>query len=305
MHSVLFWNNKGGVGKTTSAAGFARQFAAAHSDALVVAIDLDPQADLSTCLIGAERVAQLCDSEMNPPVDGERLFGEGEVPQTTAGWMSSVLQRHTVRAERFLTHTEQPNLFLVSGDPALAALASALTPQLLVRAGAATSHFRLWTNRLQLLFGQLSAVVAAKGLRYLLAVMDTGAYAGPEAALAMASAQTLVVPSSGDRLSLDAMGRAVRLFEQVHGKPLRAELRSALRFNNVWAERASEEPKAVKDPRVVVLGTFNNTAAVAETAGRLGLPTVCTGVEDLVRLRFYEPAAADEPAAKRPRRDGE
>jgi len=300
--SLLFWNNKGGVGKTFASHGFVLAHARAHPDELVVAVDLDPQADLSALLLGDARVAQLCDADLNADLS----MGEDAVPPTVAGWLSHVRQAHRVPPSHFLhPHAEVANLRVVCGDPALAGLASALTPLLLsaAPAGRAVTHFALWSRRLRCLFQHVSALAAGMGFagttRF---VLDAGAYAGPEAALAMLSADAMLVPTSAEPLSVRATARAVRYFRHVHSRDCPRGT------DNVWVDRAAEAGTGAQPPPVYLLERGNGQAVLTECAGPTGVDVwhgpVTEGTvpakEIAAAVGWQEPPVG-QSAAKRPR----
>ena len=60
MKTVAFFNNKGGVGKTSLVYHLAWMFA--DRGVPVLAVDLDPQANLSSMFLNEERLAQMWDS---------------------------------------------------------------------------------------------------------------------------------------------------------------------------------------------------------------------------------------------------
>jgi chromosome partitioning protein len=66
MISIAFFNNKGGVGKTSLVYHLAFMFA--ERGLSVVAIDLDPQANLSSMLLTDDRLEELWQSARARPV---------------------------------------------------------------------------------------------------------------------------------------------------------------------------------------------------------------------------------------------
>ena len=52
MERVIFWNNKGGTGKTTLAFQVLSEYARQNSDKKILVIDVCPQANLSELLLG-------------------------------------------------------------------------------------------------------------------------------------------------------------------------------------------------------------------------------------------------------------
>ena len=76
MISIAFFNNKGGVGKTSLVYHLAWMFALKGLKVLVV--DLDPQANLTSMCLDEQRL--------------ESLWPDGEHPQTVFGAVSPILR---------------------------------------------------------------------------------------------------------------------------------------------------------------------------------------------------------------------
>ena len=102
MKTIAFFNNKGGVGKTTLVYHLAWMYA--ELGASVVAVDLDPQSNLSTMFLGDERLVE--------------LWPGGEHPHSVLGCVSPILRGLGDITE---PHVENigANLGLVVGDLAL------------------------------------------------------------------------------------------------------------------------------------------------------------------------------------------
>ena len=102
MRAVAFFNNRGGVGKTTLVYHLAWMYA--ELGASVLAVDLDPQSDLSAMFLGHERL--------------HRLWPDGEHPQSVLGSVAPILRGQSDITE---PHVESvsANLGLVVGDLAL------------------------------------------------------------------------------------------------------------------------------------------------------------------------------------------
>ena len=77
MRTIAFFNNKGGVGKTTLVYHLAWMYAELGTS--VVAVDLDPQANLSTMFLSDDRLLELW------PDDGHRHSVLGSVSPILRG----------------------------------------------------------------------------------------------------------------------------------------------------------------------------------------------------------------------------
>jgi chromosome partitioning protein len=101
MKSVAFFNNKGGVGKTTLAYHLAAMFA--ELGVRVLAVDLDPQANLTA----------MC---LDEP-EFERLWPEGEHPRTLLGAIAPIIDgMGDVRSIEPYGVDVNPRLGLLPGD---------------------------------------------------------------------------------------------------------------------------------------------------------------------------------------------
>lgn len=106
LNSYVIWNNKGGVGKTTLTFHMATQYAESHSEQKVMVIDLCPQANVSTALVGSNGTS--------------KLFFEGK---TISSYLQQVTSRLPMEDPRnFLTRVWDfnkqipQNLELLCGD---------------------------------------------------------------------------------------------------------------------------------------------------------------------------------------------
>lgn len=113
MKTIAFFNNKGGVGKTSLVYHLAYMYA--ELDVTVVAVDLDPQANLTTMFLSDERLEEVW------PDDGahtQTVYGAAQPLLTGVG---------DVAAPRLESITDR--IHLVSGDLALSLFEEELTVQ--------------------------------------------------------------------------------------------------------------------------------------------------------------------------------
>lgn len=110
MKTIAFFNNKGGVGKTTLVYHLAWMFADRGIPTL--AVDLDPQANLTAMFLSEERI--------------EEIWPDQEHPDTVYGAISPILRG---TGDISAPHTEMiaENLFLVPGDLALSSFEDKLS----------------------------------------------------------------------------------------------------------------------------------------------------------------------------------
>jgi cellulose biosynthesis protein BcsQ len=94
MKTVAFFNNKGGVGKTSLVYHLAWMFA--EHGVKTLAVDLDPQANLTAMFLNESRL--------------ERLWPDGDHPDTVYGAISPILRGtgdiHAPHIERILDYCQ-------------------------------------------------------------------------------------------------------------------------------------------------------------------------------------------------------
>lgn len=181
MKSIAFFNNKGGVGKTSLIYHLAWMFAERGIN--VLAVDLDPQANLTSMFLDEERL--------------EALWPDGEHPQTVYGSIHPILRGVGDIAQ---PHVEQltPRLGLLPGDLGLSRFEDKLSdawPRCHNRDEAA---FRTMTafHRMILQGAQWGADVA---------LIDVGPNLGAINRAALIASDQVVVPLGADLFSLQGL----------------------------------------------------------------------------------------------------
>lgn len=123
MAIYALWNNKGGVGKSYLTFQIAAEYARTRPDQKVLVIDLCPQANASSMLLGGivkgeKHLEDICGATPRRTVAGyieERIVSPYLSPKNGAGFVVRV---------RDYNHAVPENLFLVVGDEALEIQAS-------------------------------------------------------------------------------------------------------------------------------------------------------------------------------------
>ncbi|MCY2965292.1 MAG: AAA family ATPase [Planctomycetota bacterium] len=206
MKSVVFFNNKGGVGKTSLVYHLAWMFADLGTN--VLAVDLDPQANLSAMFLDEERLEELW------PDDGRH-------PATIQGVVAPILRG---RGDIAPPHVENlsERLGLLVGDLGLArfeARLSAAWPGCLDRDEAA---FRVVSS----FYRAIELAGESRGAD--LALIDVGPNLGAINRSALLAADCVVVPLAADLFSLQGL------------RNLGPNLRD---WRNEWADRLSRRPE--------------------------------------------------------------
>jgi cellulose biosynthesis protein BcsQ len=121
--SYVMWNNKGGVGKSTITFHIASVYAEKNPERDVVVVDMCPQANSSSMLMGGGK-----QSEAKLHV----LISKDE-PQTIVGYITEATLNGDADINKYVTKLENinsnlsPNLYLISGDGNLELIAPLLS----------------------------------------------------------------------------------------------------------------------------------------------------------------------------------
>jgi cellulose biosynthesis protein BcsQ len=179
---IAFFNNKGGVGKTSLVYHLAWMYADLGFQTL--AVDLDPQANLTAAFLDDDRL--------------EQIWPDGEHPETIYGCIQPLLKGV---GDISKPHTEEieSNLGLLPGDLALAGFEDELS-----------SQWPLCMDRKERAFRVMSAFwrviqQAAAQRKAQLVLMDLGPNLGAINRAALIAADHVVVPLAPDLFSLQGL----------------------------------------------------------------------------------------------------
>ena len=205
MKTIAFFNNKGGVGKTSLVYHLAWMFG--ELERRVVAVDLDPQANLSGMFLDEHRLSELWTTRDKKTIDGNiaPLFeGTGDIANCPH------LERVTDR------------IGLLASDLALSRREDELSAQWPKCLDGDTRAFRVTTA-----FARLIAL-AGKIFEAELALVDVGPNLGAMNRAALIASDYVVVPLAPDMFSLQGLrnvGPTLKTWrhawkERVRNKPL-------------------------------------------------------------------------------------
>jgi chromosome partitioning protein len=202
MKTIAFFNNKGGVGKTSLVYHLAWMFA--DKGIKTLAVDLDPQANLTSMFLREERL--------------EQLWPDGEHPQTVYGAIRPILRGIGDIAN---PHVEKitENLGLISGDLGLSRFEDSLSENWPKCLDGKPDAFRVTTAFYRII------LKAAQGSTVVL--IDVGPNLGAINRSALISAEQVVIPLASDLFSLQGL------------KNLGPSLRE---WRDGWKKRLSELP---------------------------------------------------------------
>ncbi|MES0491890.1 MAG: ParA family protein [Leptospirales bacterium] len=121
--SYVIWNNKGGVGKSTITFHVASVYAENHLDRDVVVVDMCPQANSSSMLMGGGKESE---SKL------QELISKNE-PQSIVGYITEATLKGDAELSKYVTKLNSinsnlsDNLYLISGDGNLELIAPLLS----------------------------------------------------------------------------------------------------------------------------------------------------------------------------------
>lgn len=229
MATYAIWNNKGGVGKSYLTFQLASEYARTHPDQRVLVVDLCPQADSSSVLLGGmERgesaLEKLCSQSPRQTIAGyvrERINSPYQDPHVGA--------KYVVRAQEFNSSVPE-NLFLVPGDYELELLASR------VRGATVPGPDDAWAKVHQWILNLIFDVKQSWNACAITTFIDCNPSFSIYTELGLSAAERLIIPFSADGSSK----RAVRtLLALLYGatKYLGTERSEFVRFSEQFGLR--------------------------------------------------------------------
>lgn len=184
---LTFFNNKGGVGKTSLVYHLSWMFS--EMGRRIVAIDLDPQANLTSAFLEEEQLEQLWEPDSGPPSGATTIY-RCLRPLTEVGDIQEPV-----------TQTITPSLHLVPGDLALAGFEDFLSQEWPNSLGSG-SLFRSF--RILSAFWAVAQMAAARHQADLV-LADVGPNLGAINRSALIASDHVVIPLAADLFSLQGL----------------------------------------------------------------------------------------------------
>ena len=182
MKTIAFFNNKGGVGKTSLVYHLACMYA--DIGVKVLTVDLDPQANLTSMFLEEDRL--------------EELWPDGDHPQSIMGVINPILEGTGDIAEPHIEDIED-NIGLIVGDLGLSSFEdklSAAWPDCLDRDVAAFRRISAFYRMM---------VYAAESRKADIVLIDVGPNLGAINRAALIASQYIAVPLAPDLFSLQGL----------------------------------------------------------------------------------------------------
>ena len=198
MCVYAIWNNKGGVGKSYLTFQIASEYARTHPDQKVLVIDMCPQADSSSMLLGGiETGEQHLDkiSQENP----RRTIAGYVRERVNSPYQDPHIGANYVRRVRDFNAQVSGNLYLVVGDYELELLAPRVRGATLPGPDDAWARVHLWVRNL------INDVKQSWNTDHLSVFIDCNPSFGVYTELGLSAAERLIIPFSADGSSKRAV----------------------------------------------------------------------------------------------------
>jgi cellulose biosynthesis protein BcsQ len=198
MAVYAIWNNKGGVGKSYLTFQIASEYARANPGQQVLVIDMCPQGDSSSMLLGGmesgeQRLERICSATPRRTIAGyirERIASPYQDPHSGASYL---LQVHNLNF-----HIPR-NLYLIPGDYELELLASR------VRGATAPGPDDAWAKVHLWILDLINDVKLSWNSSHATIFIDCNPSFGIYTELGLSSAERLIIPFSADGSSKRAV----------------------------------------------------------------------------------------------------
>lgn len=270
MKTIAFFNDKGGVGKTTLVYHLAWKFA--DLGVPVVAVDLDPQSNLTSAFLSDERIAELW--------DGDR------VPKTILGAVKDIRDKLGDIKDPHIEPVAE-NISLVAGDLALNLfedrLAAAWPACLDDNPSNSGDAFRVMTAFRRVMQRAVSATGAE------LVLVDVGPNLGALNRAALIAADDVVVPLGADLSSLRGL--------EILGPTLR-QWRSGWKTRRGRASLVGLPEGRMRPIGYVVMPQQERTGKPAQASIHFSEWIPVTYAEYVLETLVTDPAVADAALAK-------
>ncbi len=212
MPTYALWNNKGGVGKSYLTFQIASEYARTHPDQNVLVIDICPQANSSSMLLGGMLRGEAALNELgstNPrrTIAGyirDRIASPYQDPRTGANYIMRVSDRNSQVPQ---------NLFLVPGDEELEILASRVSNATQPGPDDAWRKVHLWLSDL------INDVKQSWNVDSTTVFIDCNPSFGIYTELAMSASDRIIIPFSADGSSKRAVRTVLSLLYGITRTP--------------------------------------------------------------------------------------
>lgn len=253
-----FYNNKGGVGKTTLCQNAACLYAEEHPEKQVLVIDLCPQANISQFLLGGGHAGYEVNQQLQLTSSRKNIVGFMDFLLKGGSGFTRIKRSYTVKVADHNKHVSE-NLFLIAGDSFLESLSLALNYAVINPA-----NTRAWKEymtairrlcELEFLEGQFESLTV---------FIDCNPSFSIYTQMALVSSDFLVVPMMADYSSLEGIkGILSLLYGQFPSAALKKYAEDIITFSKQIEVHELDIPLMYE----FVFNNFTSNAGVATAYG--------------------------------------
>jgi cellulose biosynthesis protein BcsQ len=244
-----FYNNKGGVGKTTLCQNAACLYAEQHSDRLILVIDLCPQANISQFLLGGGKKGYAENQRLQSQATRRNIVG-------FIDWLLSGNSGFTSISSSYMTHVSRhnkqiaSNVYLIAGDSFLESLSLALN-----FATMNPGNVNAWAEYVTAIRRLCAAELGKTDFNDMTVFIDCNPSFSVYTQMALVSSDNIIIPVMADYSSLEGIkGIMMLLYGKYPSAAARNYANKVLTFNKQIQNFGLPLPKIWELP-------FNNFTA--------------------------------------------
>ncbi|OBZ14627.1 ATPase [Bacillus sp. FJAT-27264] len=233
-----FYNNKGGVGKTTLSFNAATLYAQQNPKTQVLVIDMCPQANISQYLLGGGRTGYLTNQKIQAAATRKNVVGFIDWLLKGNSNFSSINTRYSIPVSRHNKNIAS-NLFLVAGDSFLESLSLALNYAVINPA-----NTRAWLEYMTAIKRLCSHEFMQEEYENLVVFIDCNPSFSIYTQMALASSDFIVIPMMADFSSIDGIkGMFTMLYDEYPTPALKTYAENIITFNKQVKQFGIKLPK--------------------------------------------------------------
>lgn len=194
-----FYNNKGGVGKTTLCSNAATLYAENNSDTQVLVIDMCPQANISQFLLGGGRTGYQINQKLQSSSTRKNIVGFMDWLLKGNSNFRKTNTSYSVQVFRYNKNISK-NLYLIAGDSFLESLSLALNYAVINPA-----NTRAWLEYMTAIKRLCQSEFADEKYKDMVVFIDCNPSFSIYTQMALVSSDKLVIPMMADFSSLEGI----------------------------------------------------------------------------------------------------
>lgn len=255
-----FYNNKGGVGKTTLCQNAACLYAENNPDRLILVIDLCPQANISQFFLGGGKKGYAANQRLQSQATRRNIVGFMDWLLTGNSGFTSIPSSYMTHASRYNAHLTE-NLYLIAGDSFLESLSLALN-----FATMNPGNVNAWKEYVTAIGRLCAAELARTNFADMTVFIDCNPSFSVYTQMALVSSEFIVIPVMADYSSLEGIkGIMMLLYGKYPSAAANNYANKVLTFNKQIQNFSLSLPKIFELPFnnfTVNLGVANAFASI-------------------------------------------